>query len=200
MIDGTVGYANSMDSVFKTTDGGNHWKALVLPVFLYLSNLCFTNRDEGIVFGRDGIILYTKDGGNSWIQVESGTNLYLYTASFPTRDTGYIAGRDGIILSIKNGTHMSIHETGTVHDDQQSFLYPNPSDGLTTIRFNAPLSSVVSLTIFDITGREIKKIRYRKFPTGEQTITFSSSDLYPGIYIYRLTIGNTCETGKFIRE
>lgn len=69
--------------------------------------------------------------------------------------------------------------------------YPNPFNPTTTIDFTLPQSSDVSLTVFDIAGREITSLlNNQTMPAGQHNIRFDASNLSSGIYIYRLKAGN----------
>jgi hypothetical protein len=74
--------------------------------------------------------------------------------------------------------------------------YPNPFNPSTTFVFDIPSTSNVSLTIFDITGREICRIMNRKMNSGRYKIIWDASELASGIYFYRLEARNDgLETG-----
>lgn len=64
--------------------------------------------------------------------------------------------------------------------------YPNPFNPVTKINFDLPAVSKVNVTIFDITGREIKTIINGFLEAGYYTETFNASDLSSGVYFYRI--------------
>ena len=66
--------------------------------------------------------------------------------------------------------------------------YPNPFNPLTTIRFELPEASSVSLKIYDLGGRMVKSLITNKpYPTGSHVIEFVAGDLSSGTYFYRLS-------------
>ena len=66
--------------------------------------------------------------------------------------------------------------------------YPNPTSGLTSIRFNLPVSAVVSLRILDVTGKVVStEIANESMQAGIQTYTLDASKYASGSYIYELT-------------
>jgi len=76
--------------------------------------------------------------------------------------------------------------------------YPNPFNPSTKIEFNVAKLSFVELSVFDITGREIKKIVSEVKQPGNYTAVFDGSNLSSGIYVYKYTSGNYSETRKMI--
>lgn len=68
--------------------------------------------------------------------------------------------------------------------------FPNPFNPGTTIRFEIPFSSNVTLSVYDISGREIARlVNGESFNTGVFSYYFDagSLDLASGVYFYRLT-------------
>ncbi len=46
---------------------------------------------------------------------------------------------------------------------------------------------IVQLTIYDISGREVKTLVDQRQNTGQHSVTFDASDFASGIYFYKLT-------------
>jgi len=69
--------------------------------------------------------------------------------------------------------------------------YPNPFNPSTTINFALPISTEVSLKVFDILGREIATLVNEQMAQGIHTIQFDAKHLASGVYFYQL------EAGKF---
>ncbi len=64
--------------------------------------------------------------------------------------------------------------------------FPNPFNPTTTIRYDLPFDSKVSLKIYDILGNEVKTLVENEQSAGYKEIKFNGSSLASGIYIYRL--------------
>jgi hypothetical protein len=74
-----------------------------------------------------------------------------------------------------------------IHDN-----YPNPFNPSTTIRYELPEASRVSLVVYDIMGREVQRLVDGVIEPGYYTATWegrnkSGSPVASGIYIYRFT-------------
>jgi hypothetical protein len=69
--------------------------------------------------------------------------------------------------------------------------YPNPFNPSTTIKYSIPLnvsreSSIVSLKVYDILGREVVTLVNKEQKAGSYEVTFDASHLTSGVYFYRL--------------
>ncbi len=79
--------------------------------------------------------------------------------------------------------------------------YPNPFNPTTRISFIIPTNSRVSLTIFDVLGRQVTTLINKRMTAGYYNIEFSASELASGIYYYRLkTEGNNGESFDTIKK
>jgi hypothetical protein len=66
--------------------------------------------------------------------------------------------------------------------------YPNPFNPTTTISFELPLSSMVTLKIYNIVGQEVATLlNNEELEEGIQELTFDASALSSGVYFYRLS-------------
>jgi hypothetical protein len=57
---------------------------------------------------------------------------------------------------------------------------------------------MVSLKIFDITGREIQTLVNEELKPGTYEVSFDGSNLPSGIYFYQLRSGDFIETKKLV--
>jgi hypothetical protein len=64
--------------------------------------------------------------------------------------------------------------------------YPNPFNSTTQISFTLPITSKVTLNIYNITGRYIMTLLDGWFDAGAHSVTFDGSNLSSGIYFYEL--------------
>jgi hypothetical protein len=66
--------------------------------------------------------------------------------------------------------------------------YPNPSNPVSKIDFQLPLSGEVKMTIFDATGKSVKTLVNQTMDAGYYTVTFDGNNLASGIYYYNILI------------
>jgi uncharacterized delta-60 repeat protein len=107
-------------------------------------------------------------------------------------DMGYYGGR----YSDTNGGLSLEKEITNQHVLSQN--YPNPFNQNTTISFYLPKSEIVSLKIYDILGEEIATLIDGKMKKGIQSIIFKASYLSPGVYFYKITIGEYTEVKRMV--
>ncbi|MDD8016918.1 MAG: glycoside hydrolase family 3 N-terminal domain-containing protein [Bacteroidota bacterium] len=76
--------------------------------------------------------------------------------------------------------------------------YPNPFNPTTTIEYQIPKQSFVTLKIFDLLGREVATLVNEKKLTGNYFVQFNGRQLPSGVYFYRIQAGNFVETKKML--
>ncbi|MBP1655915.1 MAG: xylanase [Bacteroidetes bacterium] len=76
--------------------------------------------------------------------------------------------------------------------------FPNPFNPTTSIRYGVPRSSQVTLTVFDMLGREIRTLVNEVQPAGQYTVDFDGRGLASGVYFYRLSSGSFNAAKKFV--
>ena len=77
-------------------------------------------------------------------------------------------------------------------------IYPNPVSSSATISFSLSDVSKVSLTLFDINGRLVKRLADKQFNNGYHQITLDTKELNAGIYLLRMQSSEFIETRKII--
>jgi len=76
--------------------------------------------------------------------------------------------------------------------------YPNPFNPSTSIKFSVPGREFVSITVYDVTGRQIKILTNKIYDAGVYTIGFESGNLPSGMYVYRMQAGSSMLSRKMI--
>jgi len=76
--------------------------------------------------------------------------------------------------------------------------YPNPFNPRTTIIYSIPQKSFVSITVYDILGKEISELVNEEKLPGSYEVQFDGSRLSSGVYFYRLHAGNIFKTKKLM--
>ena len=76
--------------------------------------------------------------------------------------------------------------------------FPNPFNPTTTIKYQIPKESFVSIKLYDITGQEILSLVNEVQSTGYKHLQFDASELPSGIYMYRMTAGKYSEMRKMV--
>ena len=76
--------------------------------------------------------------------------------------------------------------------------YPNPFNPSTTIKYELPRASDVTLCIFDVLGREVSMLLNDRRDAGVHAVKFDGSNLTSGVYFYRLRAGDFAQTKKLL--
>ena len=76
--------------------------------------------------------------------------------------------------------------------------YPNPFNPTTLIKYNIPRLSKVTLSIYDLLGREVERLVDEEKPPGQYEVKFNANRLSSGIYFYRMQAGSFFDTKKLI--
>ncbi len=143
------------------------------------------------------------DKGDSSIiynDIEDPNNLSY--ALYPSRgglrnDMGAYGGPLAKILTNQligiNGNGSELPQQFALHQN-----YPNPFNPSTKISFELPQSALVTLKVYDITGREVRTLINEFKTAGRHTADFSASGLSSGIYFYTLSGSDFSLTKKMI--
>ena len=74
--------------------------------------------------------------------------------------------------------------------------YPNPFNPSTTITYDVPAETNVTIAVYDGLGQKVKDLYSGVRAPGRYTATFDASGMASGTYFYRLHAGNFVETRK----
>jgi hypothetical protein len=165
---------------------------------------------DSLVTATSYKILLSTDSTFSTIIVEDSniTNFYLVADGLLSPDITYYwkvrTINDGGIGPWSEIYNFKILLTG-VEDEQQlptKFAlmqnYPNPFNPTTVIKYQLPISSYVTIKVFDLLGREVAVLATEKKELGNHEVVWNA-DKYPsGIYIYRLSFRNFTESHKML--
>jgi hypothetical protein len=76
--------------------------------------------------------------------------------------------------------------------------YPNPFNPVTTINYQVPENSFVSLKVFDILGEEVITLVNEEKSPGYYKVDLNASNLASGVYLYRLSAGRFVQVKKMV--
>jgi hypothetical protein len=128
--------------------------------------------------------------------------VYYYTIKVKTPEIIYLDNPD----SRKAGSGPFVHSLSNLEDnliksthadelkiiEQYLRVYPNPFNGFATIRFKLEEKHHINLTLYDLSGVEVRKIMDSPQYGGEVIIDINTNDFYlqPGVYILQMQVDN----------
>lgn len=122
--------------------------------------------------------------------VNSGTDIgFEFQSSAP--DLGAI--ETSFTTTVQNETEGSTPKGLTLEQN-----YPNPFNPTTNISYTVPNSGNVKITIYDVSGREIKTLLNEMKASGTYELVFDGSNLSSGIYFYQLQANGVSLLRKMI--
>jgi hypothetical protein len=209
-VSGTNLFAGTHDGVFLSTNNGTNWTAVSSGLTTTFINSIAVSPDgtgdTNIFVGTwGGGVFFSTDNGSHWTDIHSASmNNWIWTVAVYPDETGgkdLFAGTEGggawrrplsdIITNVKQLSSQPKRFT-------LSQNYPNPFNPTTTISYDLPKESFVSLKVFDLLGREVASLVSEEMSAGNHSRQWNTSNVSSGIYFYRLQAGTFTETKKLV--
>ncbi|HIM83994.1 MAG TPA: T9SS type A sorting domain-containing protein [Candidatus Marinimicrobia bacterium] len=135
------------------------------------------------------------------------------------REVRMVNGNDGFVYAVwtdkRNGDddiYFATNYSQVVVEETQPPIpitpvlhqnFPNPFNPETVIRFELSGREMITVTVHDILGREIKKLVNGELVSGSYEVLWDGKDIggsmvSPGVYFYRLTSGSSFQTRKMV--
>jgi hypothetical protein len=188
--------------VSHTTNNGVNWKIDTLQKEVGMGTVrttAFNNRGEVYAGGTVWIdyVSYSciwKKSGNNWSEDRNFNDLgILHIVS--VGDVFYAIGVLKIYrIDVATGINQNIQPK--MFELKQN--YPNPFNPVTKITYMLPKNSMVTLKVYDITGREISSLVNQKQSAGNYETSFNAGNLSSGVYFYKLTAGEFTSIKKMM--
>jgi hypothetical protein len=97
---------------------------------------------------------------------------------------------------IVNPEYQTIETGANAMELSQNF--PNPFSSSTAIKFTLGSTDVISLVVYDLSGREVSRLYEGELSKGNHAFVFNADELPSGTYYYRLMGSNINETRRMI--
>ncbi|MBI5215938.1 MAG: T9SS type A sorting domain-containing protein [Ignavibacteriae bacterium] len=145
--------------------------------------------EEELTVGSKATIMYILSLRTitGHVQNESPGTLVIYPYQALTSDDRFVF----------NPTVVGIQENAQPSEFKLHQNYPNPFNPVTTIAFELPNRSVVSLKIYNILGQLVANIVDQKeFEVGQHQIPFDATNFASGVYFYKLEVSHGNNVSK----
>jgi len=184
--------------LLKSTDGGNSWFETGYPG----DEIIFDDSLNGWLIGNNSLYK-TIDGGNTWEFLSIiPTNHSLKEMAVIDRKHIWIAGTNGIIFKYTDPNPVNIDIDGSPELPSHFKLlnnYPNPFNPITTINYQIPSLSFVTIKVYDVLGNDVATLVNEEKLIGSYEVEFNATELPSGIYFYRLqAVPNGRQAGSFV--
>lgn len=198
------------DSLWCKTYGNNYAERCYSMKSLSDGNYILAGTEYTLPYNIPRILLIkvNPSADTVWTKVvpDIENNLFGYSVD-ETNDNGYIiSGKLGSTYLVK-----LLEPPINVEEEQFDMLnakyllyenYPDPFNPSTTIKYQIPELSYVSLKIYDLLGNEIETLVNEKKPAGTYEIKWNAASntggLSSGVYFYQLKAGEFIQTRKMI--
>ena len=77
--------------------------------------------------------------------------------------------------------------------------YPNPFIDATSLTFRLPKSESVTLHVHNVLGEKVFTSATTEYGRGTSSVTLDTGHWAPGLYVYRLLVGEEVFTGKMMK-
>ena len=117
-------------------------------------------------------------------------------------DTVRITGDDRVLF-VNRYEYLSTEGEGIPTEFALHDNYPNPFNPTTTLRFDLPEVSDITVTIFNMLGQKVRTFNMNNTPAGYHSIKWNATNNFgdpvgAGVYLYQLRAGNFVKTKKMI--
>ena len=139
----------------------------------------------------------------------SETGVYLYITFTPqdtSKQTGFIVITSNALSSpdtlevIGSGSTVTAVESepGLPVSFSISQNYPNPFNPITSIEYSIPKTTFISITVYDLLGRDVEQIVNEVKLPGKYSVKFDGTNLPSGVYFYSIKGGDFHQVRKMI--
>jgi photosystem II stability/assembly factor-like uncharacterized protein len=192
---GIVYFINPEGDIQKIYDGGGIY-GIAAPSDrkeLYLIKF-----SQGQVLKADSIggTFYLCEEGLPYIELGQGHYNMFYFDS-PAYSNKIFTNRGGL-MQLEINTTVQAETAVLLPEFNLSQNYPNPFNPSTTIKYSLTQAERVTLSIYDLLGREVVKVTDEEKPAGEYETTWNASAYPSGVYFLRMQAGQFSETKKIV--
>jgi hypothetical protein len=165
-------YLNSL--LMRDDSGGGLFKHLFLA-------------EDSLLAAADTLLAQLRKGGCEAPTVIRAESVYAASALVALQSAS------NSIVSVQPGSPVAFVKEYSLQQN-----YPNPFNPSTTIRYELPRASHVTLTVYDALGREVATLVNTVEGPGYKSVQWNAGAVASGVYFYRLQAGTIVQTKKLM--
>ncbi len=144
----------------------------------------------GVLYGLKG----TSSQTNTLIRIDTTTGTGTTVGSMGVSGILSITMRtDSLTTGVEGGLEDGLPRAFALYQN-----YPNPFNPTTTITYDIPQSSHVTLKVFDLIGREVAMLVNETQEAGTRSVVLNAGKLASGMYLYKLEAGTFSASRKLL--
>lgn len=191
--------------VMRSKDDGEKWEYLLNG---WDNRDVTNNKIGGIAFGKDNDVwvitektsgvFHSTNGGDLWVSQNDG---------LPGDGSGQdiaVTSRNHVFVA-PNGApiHRHIDPTTSVNDElpavvRETAAYPNPVRDQVFINFDLATDALVRIDVMSVGGEQVATSYVERHGVGRHTVSFPTTTLAPGLYVWSVTTGGEVKHGRFV--
>ena len=151
------------------------------------------------VCGTGGMAYKSTDAGETWGRQDMPTRQNINAVYFIDDNHGFAVGDSGLILYTQTGGLLGLVDRDPTLPAKFELLqnYPNPFNPMTKIEYWIADFGFVTLTVYDVLGREVATLVNRVEQPGRYRVDYNGSKLAGGVYLYRLSVATADGRDRF---
>ena len=132
----------------------------------------------------------------------NGVTVKFSVSATDGKDTVKVSGDDRVVY-VNRYEYLSTESEGIPTEFALHENYPNPFNPTTTLRFDLPEVSSITLTIYNMLGQKVRTFNMNDTPAGFHSIKWNAINDYgdpvgAGVYLYQLRANQYLETRKMV--
>jgi hypothetical protein len=180
-----------------TNSSATMWNSLMNPGDFWDGNIIYEDTDLFI--------------GTGYFSLEPGEEKEIIYATILSNDFNDMYSKIDVVKSFyENGFELNtdlsisfIEGANLVNNYTLHQNYPNPFNPITTLRYDLPSNALVTLSIYDMLGREITQLVNTTQQAGFKSVQWDATDMHgkpvsAGVYLYQIRAGEFVQTRKMV--
>jgi photosystem II stability/assembly factor-like uncharacterized protein len=198
--------------VFETFDGGETWNQVMPEGPMYCTDLDYVPGTKNTWVSSGGASLraahgasFSTDGGHTWHAFEGAQGTAFQYMAWLNDHCGWAGGTSrraeegGIYKFVGDiSSIVASVEDVTIEEGYLVKAYPNPACREAVIEFALDWDEMVTIKLWDLSGRELRTVISRPCPQGNHRVQIDVAGLKSGIYLVSLQTGERNLAGKLV--